>query len=123
VVPYPETGDWRTNETVRNGLAAQIVGDTVADGGAALVFCGSRKGVEGCAAHLVEPLGLLRGPSVGGTQLPGLRATLAQGVGFHHAGLSRQDRAVIERLFRAGEIKVLVATSTVAAGVNLPALA
>ena len=46
---------------------------------------------------------------------------LARGVGFHHAGLSRADRELVEGLYRDGLLRVLVATSTVAAGVNLPA--
>jgi hypothetical protein len=50
-----------------------------------------------------------------------LARALNGGVGFHHAGLPRDDRAQVEQLFRSGAIKVLVATSTVAAGVNLPA--
>jgi hypothetical protein len=47
-----------------------------------------------------------------------LARALNGGVGFHHAGLGRDDRAIVEALFRSGAIKVLVATSTVAAGVN-----
>lgn len=43
------------------------------------------------------------------------------GFGVHHAGLLRSDRSMIERLFSAGYIKVLVCTATLAWGVNLPA--
>ncbi len=43
------------------------------------------------------------------------------GIGFHHAGLASYQREVIERLFRGRFISVLVATPTLAAGVNLPA--
>lgn len=39
----------------------------------------------------------------------------------HHAGLSSELRGNIERLFRAREVRVLVATTTLAMGVNLPA--
>lgn len=46
---------------------------------------------------------------------------LRSGIGFHHAGLASYQREVIERLFRERFISVLVATPTLAAGVNLPA--
>ena len=43
------------------------------------------------------------------------------GIAFHHAGLIRVQRKLIEDNFKAGKIKVIVATPTLAWGVNLPA--
>jgi len=40
---------------------------------------------------------------------------------FHHAGLHARQRKVVEEAFKNNEIKVLSATPTLAAGVNLPA--
>lgn len=43
-----------------------------------------------------------------------LRHTLAFGVGLHHAGLSSQDRELVEKMYLQGEIQVVVATATLA---------
>ena len=43
------------------------------------------------------------------------------GIGIHNAGLSKDDRTLVEDLFAAGHIKILVSTATLAWGVNLPA--
>ena len=50
-----------------------------------------------------------------------LREALNFGIGLHHAGLVESDRQLAEELFANNKIQVLVATSTLAWGVNLPA--
>ena len=50
-----------------------------------------------------------------------LREALSFGIGLHHAGLVESDRTLAEQLFAANKIQILVATSTLAWGVNLPA--
>lgn len=45
---------------------------------------------------------------------------ISYGIGVHHAGLSDDVRMLMEWLFESGELKFLVATTTIAQGVNFP---
>ena len=46
---------------------------------------------------------------------------LKNGAAFHHAGLASYQRRFVEQSFKEGLIKCIVATPTLAAGVNIPA--
>ena len=50
-----------------------------------------------------------------------LKDLLPYGFAIHHAGMNRVDRTLVEDLFADRHIQVLVSTSTLAWGVNLPA--
>jgi activating signal cointegrator complex subunit 3 len=50
-----------------------------------------------------------------------MKELFKHGFGIHHAGMLRQDRLLMERMYEKGLIKVLVCTATLAWGVNLPA--
>ncbi|KAG8345871.1 DEAD DEAH box helicase Type III restriction enzyme res subunit Helicase conserved C terminal domain [Trypanosoma vivax] len=50
-----------------------------------------------------------------------IRQMLPMGFGVHHAGMSSEERNLVESLFSTGHVRVLVCTSTLAWGVNLPA--
>ncbi|XP_017488829.1 PREDICTED: probable ATP-dependent DNA helicase HFM1, partial [Rhagoletis zephyria] len=50
-----------------------------------------------------------------------LKTCLASGVGFYHSGMDPAERRLLEKLFAKSLIPVLVSTSSLAMGVNLPA--
>ncbi len=50
-----------------------------------------------------------------------LAGSVRNGTAFHHAGLAAEQRSMVEGAFREGMIKVIAATPTLAAGINLPA--
>ncbi|VDM59415.1 unnamed protein product [Angiostrongylus costaricensis] len=107
-----------------------------------LVFCSSKSDVEKVALDLAKVLdGIYRSNEViasrvnrsalrrvqenlkrsAGSLDTVLAQTLPRGVAFHHAGLTAEERECVEDGFRSGVILVLVATSTLSSGVNLPA--
>ena len=45
---------------------------------------------------------------------------LRRGVSYHHAGMSRKQRSVVEMLFRKKFVRVVFATSTLALGIHMP---
>lgn len=51
---------------------------------------------------------------------PWLTEALTRGIGVHHAGMNRKYRQVVEMLFRKGYLRVVIATGTLALGINMP---
>jgi single-stranded-DNA-specific exonuclease len=68
--------------------------------GKAIVYCNSRDQ----ATKLAE----------------GLRRVLGNIAAFYHAGLPSADRANVEALFRAGDVRIIAATSAFGEGIDLP---
>jgi helicase len=50
-----------------------------------------------------------------------LYSSVLEGCAFHHAGLIYKQRDIVEEEFKKGNLKVIFATPTLAAGINLPA--
>ncbi|CAL5359107.1 unnamed protein product [Camellia sinensis] len=118
----------------------ELCNEVVQEGNSVLLFCSSRKGCESTARHIAKFLrkfpvstrndkseffditsaidALRRCPA--GLD-PIFEETLSSGVAYHHAGLTVEEREIVETCYRKGLVRVLTATSTLAAGVNLPA--
>ncbi|WP_440900093.1 DEAD/DEAH box helicase, partial [Actinosynnema sp.] len=115
----PATSGFAAASRVREQVAVDLVGRHTEGGGSVLVFCGSKRNVLSTAMAIAAERGAeLPAPD----DLDALEAACAAvGVRMHYSDYEHKHAA--ERAFRARESDVLVATSTVAAGVNLPARA
>ena len=110
-----------------------LCGETVAQGHSVLIFCPTKNWCEKLAQAIarVSFLDAIDRPGLADVceQLkrtyvgldPALGATIPHGVAFHHAGLTMEEREIVESAFRQSLIKILAATSTLSSGVNLPA--
>nr|XP_046232065.1 helicase POLQ-like isoform X4 [Scatophagus argus] len=101
-----------------------------------LVFCPTKKNCENVAGMIckylkeeflrhreAEKAVLLRElrASGGGALCPVLRRTVPYGLAYHHSGLTSEERKLVEEAYSNGVLCLLSCTSTLAAGINLPA--
>jgi helicase len=115
-----------------------LVEESLKDGGQTLVFVNNRKSTVSLAARLGIAVAELltesekknlkkltaaikRGQSEVISLEQPLLSCLENGVAFHHAGLESNQRRAVEQGFKERLIKCIVATPTLAAGVNIPA--
>jgi len=121
-----------------------LVSEVTTQGHSVLIFCGTRRNSEVTAAMVAKQLDCLSSQKENQNNIslilsaredlisqiedamsapisPQLRETILAGAAWHHAGLSQEEKSGIEAGYRAGTLQVLAATSTLAAGVNLPA--
>lgn len=111
-----------------------LVKQTVVDGGQCIVFVNSRRSSESLAVDISKemskivitglagydngPLGYECESTAIGRKL---YICVKSGTAFHNAGLTNKQRKYVEDKFKEGFIKCIVATPTLAAGINLPA--
>ncbi len=128
---YKPKLDDRVSSTIGLGL------DSVINGGQSLLFANTRASAAKLAvdsASIIKPLlsseekkhlsnvsKKILANNEHTELVKKLSKVVEQGVGFHHAGLNPYCRNIIENEFRDRKIKLISATPTLAAGVNLPA--
>uniref|UniRef100_A0A668AHL5 Helicase POLQ-like n=1 Tax=Myripristis murdjan TaxID=586833 RepID=A0A668AHL5_9TELE len=101
-----------------------------------LVFCPTKKNCENVAGMICKYLKadflqhkeaekaiLLRElkASGNGSMCPVLQKIVPYGVAYHHSGLTNEERKLVEAAYSDGVLCLLTCTSTLAAGINLPA--
>ncbi|OAP59495.1 hypothetical protein AYL99_06793 [Fonsecaea erecta] len=127
---HPELGNSTPNAVIALAVETALAGQ------GALIFCGSRMSVENTALLVSSalPTDHLDGDALDRRQdllaslcaLPGgfepsFSKVIPCGVGFHHAGLTTEERELVCGAYDAGILRVMVATCSLAAGINLPA--
>jgi len=124
-------GDRKVQQISKNYEDLNLCLDTIAEGGQCLVFVSSRRNAEAFAKRAAgaikseDPELKTYADQLGAhaeTEMAkSLALCVARGSAFHHAGLSREERKIVEDGFRRGLIKCISSTPTLAAGLNLPA--
>ena len=105
--------------------------DTISIGKQALIFVNTKRSAEAVAEQVAKKNGVqkdlniiadkaLKALASPTKQCRRLAYCLERGVAFHHAGLTSKQRSLVEDHFRNGNIKIISATPTLAAGINLP---
>jgi helicase len=117
-------------------IATSLALDAVSNGGQTMVFLNTRRSVESFADRInlrkmisddeADILSELSDKALNVLSEPTktcrrLAKCIGCGVAFHHAGLLAKQRKIVEDGFKANHIKIVSATPTLAAGVNLPA--
>ena len=134
IIEYINGGN-KEIKAVSDNEIYNLVVDCVKEGGCCLVFCNTKKGAVNEAKKLnlkkfltdeekkklkeiaEEILSILEPPT---EMCKTLAECILNGSAFHHAGLTYQHRKIVEDAFRERLIKVICATPTLSAGLNLP---
>ena len=143
----PENIQWPEPRTIEGRVTRRlqsVLDDSVSENGQMLVFVNSRASAQKEARELSKHVRkiIANNNSVYDSELieqwesiaekmtqredtsvmgRSLAASIKGGIAFHHAGLTHSQRKTVEEAFRQGILLAIVATPTLAQGVNLPA--
>ena len=110
--------------------------DTLRIGKQAIIFANTKRSAEKAAEDISKSVEMdsidiknckgiseqiLKALSRPTKQCERLARCIEKGIAFHHSGITHKQREIIEDNFRLGIIKIIAATPTLAAGVDLPA--
>ncbi|AEH07265.1 DEAD/DEAH box helicase [Methanothermococcus okinawensis] len=122
------------DEISKNNMFNLVV-DSILKDGSCIIFCNSKRGAVGEAKKLnlkkylspdeiselrhlkEEVLSVLDNPT---KTCKDLAECIEKGVAFHHAGLTYEQRKIVEEGFRKKLIKAICCTPTLSAGINMP---
>ncbi len=124
-----------TQNKIRKSIA--ILSSIFKENGQVLIFTNTRKSAENISEEILEIAPeLFKGPTQKYENDLYIRSLLEhirpdspildrikKGIGYHHAGLSAEERSLVEYMFVKGYIKTIVCTNTLSAGINTPARA
>jgi helicase len=130
-------GTLRSLDPYHRNDSVNLTLNALEDGGQALIFVESRRRAQSTARTAANAL-KIRLSRKEATELQSIAAEISmqgektrltdelsddisKGAAFHHAGLNRSHRKIIEEGFKNRIIKIIAATPTLASGVNLPA--
>ncbi|MDR0309696.1 MAG: DEAD/DEAH box helicase, partial [Candidatus Methanoplasma sp.] len=111
-----------------------MIEQAVKGGGQCMIFVNTRRSSESLAVKYADKMKAIAGRELSEKESEALEgdaettsvgrklsSCVKCGTAFHNAGLTYKQRKYIEDNFRNGNIKCIVATPTLAAGINLPA--
>ncbi|TKJ26593.1 MAG: hypothetical protein CEE42_04435 [Promethearchaeota archaeon Loki_b31] len=118
----------------KDSTLKKIIKSTLNDGGQALIFLNRRKSTQMTAQNLknlikthINENELKMCKKIGDrlNKIKGrhneLKKVVKCGVAFHHAGLLPKERKLVEDAYRKHTLKVICSTTTLSAGINVPA--
>jgi helicase len=122
-----DDGTFETFNIPKKESIDKIIASKIKNGEQIMYVRQSRKNAEAFASRIIHEIGNaffnkdLELPLVRTDDEIELNRCIKHGVAWHHAGLVQENRSYVEDNFKEGNIRLVCATTTLGAGINLPA--